>query len=34
MGDESKLCIELKKRHDLMKKRLEKSTKDKTDSVN
>ena len=34
MAEESKLCIEMKKRHDMMKKRLEKSSKDKGDSVN
>jgi hypothetical protein len=34
MTEEGKICLEMKKRHDQMKKRLDKSSKDKGDSVN
>ena len=33
INEESKISMELKKRHDLMRKRLEKSVKDKQESV-
>lgn len=33
MGEEQKLSTELKKRHDLMRKKLEKTLKDKSDNV-
>ena len=34
MTEEGKICLEMKKRHGQMKKRLDKSSKDKGDSVN
>jgi hypothetical protein len=34
IGEESKVALEIKKKHDQMKKRLEKAGKEKSDTVN
>jgi hypothetical protein len=34
MQEESKVALELKKRHDMMRKRVEKTVKDKQENVN